>query len=708
MRNQCLSFFFVLCTFGSVAQIQSEDEFFQPTVKHRVTQDESVHASRVTRMRTMSATESVHQVDFVLTFNEVNQSAQQIYLVNSETELANESFGIRLAKGSNVMPIPEGVYDIVTTFRTVDPMRNMPLYNMYVILEQVEINCDMQLNISADDAKNHIHFQTLTIDGEPVYTGKFTIDENWNTVPVEEGNTDDVFFHNKIVCSDYGEVHRSSGNFGVVVESEFYNNPGNEAAADFYVNDVSDRYSFYSHRVALNGCDVYSSSYVAEGASGNVEISNNPSDFVLFEELFSQPRHNGERLYLMCSFTERSTEKFEERATEIVNTTPIKDGDTFKTYLSKSEAKYVSLVQPGTAFGSVTETPWGDDVQLIPAMISMPLINQEGEILFANNGTGSYVFYQGPDFSNTFLNDEIIIQQNWPTHPAFSYTVDKKSGQYGNNCPVLVSNPQLIGNNLVLDFDHIGRYGEKNRDNTLSQVRMSIDGGHFYSGQGASIIPIEENSGVIDASIVNENVFVDDISGSNKSYLHYLIGAEDQNPPTVTMLHFKDNEDNVTDRFASAANGSLEFSGGDFNFIMMTPDEKFAYNYQAPQAVVVEYAPYGTEDWNELTIEELPEYFWPVMGGFYRGSLAGVTGQGLNGWFDLKIRLTDAAGNWQEQVLSPAFRIDDLAYTSVATVGSGNAHEVARYNLAGQRVDASHQGVTIIKMSDGTARKVIN
>ncbi len=97
----------------------------------------------------------------------------------------------------------------------------------------------------------------------------------------------------------------------------------------------------------------------------------------------------------------------------------------------------------------------------------------------------------------------------------------------------------------------------------------------------------------------------------------------------------------------------------------------------------------------------------PGWGYFYRGSLAGVTGQAEKGWFDLKIRLVDEAGNWQEQVVSPAFRIDDLAYSSVANIGDGNAREVARYNLAGQRVDASHKGVTIIRMSDGTARKVL-
>ena len=58
-------------------------------------------------------------------------------------------------------------------------------------------------------------------------------------------------------------------------------------------------------------------------------------------------------------------------------------------------------------------------------------------------------------------------------------------------------------------------------------------------------------------------------------------------------------------------------------------------------------------------------------------------------------------------MISPAFRIDNLAYSNVATVGSDNAREVARYNLASQRVDGDAKGVVIVKMSDGTARKVI-
>lgn len=257
-------------------------------------------------------------------------------------------------------------------------------------------------------------------------------------------------------------------------------------------------------------------------------------------------------------------------------------------------------------------------------------------------------------------------------------------------------------------FTYGGRYGEMKAGASRADVKMKLDGNDILTADGAFTTTVDEFlNGVVDATIVKEEgIVVDDLEGSNKAQLHYTAGAEDENPPTVTMLHFKDGEENVTDRFATAADGTLEFSAGDFNYFT-TPLSYGTWIRHVPESVEVSYSPYGEDNWNELAVEEVPEYYWPTMGWFYTGSLASVTGQGLNGWFDLKIHLTDAAGNWQEQVISPAFRIDDQAYSSIANVGSSNAHELARYNLAGQCIDKNATGVIIIKMSDGTARKVL-
>ena len=268
------------------------------------------------------------------------------------------------------------------------------LNDLFVIREQVTIDHDLQLNFAASEAKNHLHFETFTPSGEPVNMGKWAVDEDYvNWTEIEPCNTDFFHFIQEIYCSDYGWLLENFGNFEVVIENGIHYRTGHEYIGDFFVNDVSDRYTFYTYRAGAKGHEFFTTAYEVQGASGDVVIANDPTNYTLFQEPF--------------------------------------------------------------------------------------------------------------------------IAQG-------------------------------------------------------------------YQGEG-----------------------------------------------------------------------------------------------------------------NELAVEEVPENYWPVMGWFYTGSLAGVTGEALNGWFDLKIRLTDAAGNWQEQVLSPAFRIDDLAYSSVATVVKDNAHEVARYNLAGQRVDATAHKVLV-------------
>ena len=217
-----------------------------------------------------------------------------------------------------------------------------------------------------------------------------------------------------------------------------------------------------------------------------------------------------------------------------------------------------------------------------------------------------------------------------------------------------------------------------------------------------------EATGIIEGVYDNQNVIVDGLQGQNKTTIHYDASIENDIAPTLTFLWFKDINGDMNDHLQNASGGILEFSAGDFVPQVNSSTGGSYYTCNPLNSVEVLYSPYKENTWSELEVEEIPENFCsPGYGYFYRGSLAGVTGEALKGWFDLKVKLTDAAGNWQEQIISPAFRIDDLAYTSVANIGCDNAHEVARYSIDGKRVDANHRGVTIVKMSDGTARKIL-
>ena len=176
-----------------------------------------------------------YQVEFVLDFDPATQSALIIGLYNEENNINNQTLGLpQLMNGSNVLTVPGGVYDILVAFDGYD-------HDRVVIREQVEISENMQLNFAASEATNHIRFQTLTADGEPIFTGIGGFDENWNYVQLQPSNADEVVYQKKIYCMDCGEIFLADGNFGMITEDENVDPLTLYTHADFFVNDVSDR-----------------------------------------------------------------------------------------------------------------------------------------------------------------------------------------------------------------------------------------------------------------------------------------------------------------------------------------------------------------------------------------------------------------------------------------------------------------------------------
>lgn len=729
MKLKVLFSFVILVLFCANSQttfMSGNQNFEMPNlnqITHKVTMPENSTHQEVGDLDSKRAEEATVQVDLNLDFDPESYRANYVYLINSGRVISNFNLGLdELMNGSNMISIPAGTYDIMVAF-----YKKRYNIEMHVIRELVVIDQDMKLTFNPNEAKNHIHFQTLTIDGEPVATNKFAYnEENDSYTLLEPGNTDEVYFQKYIIIENT-LPYTSTGNFGTSIEGI---SPGGEQLADFFVNDVSERFAFYNYRVATGfDYDVYTSAYEVQGASGDVSIANDPSRFMLFEDPLMSKKHQGEELYQ--AFSEQALLDGNGGGYGVVFTPPLQQGETVKYYLGASvEDSRISIkpeITPVICKQIIEqiETPWGEVYQQTyfdQVMTSMPLTVTNGEVVFANNGVNTSPFMSLPRFDIQY-NDESDGTYDykyypfWPTHPVFTYSIDKKKDILGDNCPLLVTNPMQYSamnspfGGVWIDkqfaYNYIGRYGETNLDDVDdTHVKIQVNGEDFYEAAGTITAPLDDMNGTVDATFHLGCTTVDELPATNNTSLHYTTGGDNSNPPTMTMLHFKDSNDDVTDRFDSADEGTIEFSAGDFNLVT-TPMGYFAFDRQAPAVVEVSYAPYGTEDWNELPVEELPEYYWPVMGWFYRGSLACVTGQAEKGWFDVKFRLVDEAGNWQEQVVSPAFRIDNLAYSSVATVGSGSAHEVARYSIDGKRVDASHQGVTIIRMSDGTARKIL-
>src|SRR5690606_13370289 len=101
--------------------------------------------------------------------------------------------------------------------------------------------------------------------------------------------------------------------------------------------------------------------------------------------------------------------------------------------------------------------------------------------------------------------------------------------------------------------------------------------------------------------------------------------------------------------------GTLRLAAGDFQFNPVS----YVSDYNEGNTVELYYSPYNQDNWTELELTEYPEYFqMPAFGDYYEASLANVVVPEDNTWFDVKIICTDSAGNKQEQIISPAFKIE--------------------------------------------------
>ena len=98
--------------------------------------------------------------------------------------------------------------------------------------------------------------------------------------------------------------------------------------------------------------------------------------------------------------------------------------------------------------------------------------------------------------------------------------------------------------------------------------------------------------------------------------------------------------------------------------------------------------------------------FLPGWGDFYTCPTAAVDRKSGNGWFDLRVTLTDARGNTQEQVVSPAFRIGSAVGAVEGITDSADGGPAVYYDLAGRSVSSLEKGVYIVRDSNGT-RKVM-
>lgn len=353
----------------------------------------------------------------------------------------------------------------------------------------------------------------------------------------------------------------------------------------------------------------------------------------------------------------------------------------------------------------------------------------------------------GPYNSNYFYtNNGIATDLVLNGQPTYSFANDQSLQIAGDNAPYL----QIVDNSTpstsYFEFQYLmlGRVGEspflysEELSSEFDGKTVSIRGTD-YSALDNVWYPFWEDlnekyntyDGLVKLNVQSTGTIM--VDGTIPSYARTenvwnFAQKEDRTAPQLTMFQFRNTGNIVTDRFEQASDGVLTLSCADFNNV-----REFIYNesgipiginqyaeFNGTPDVTVEYSPINRNDWQPIEVTEQPdEFYMPGYGSFFRGNLGSIDRKGVDGWFDIRFKLADNAGNTQTVVVSPAFNISSLAgindvrmdKTVIRVEGKNIVapDEAVVYNISGIRVGRNSlpSGIYLVNYKGNTTKCII-
>ena len=638
-----------------------------------------------------------------------------------------------------MLSMPNGVYDIFVYwtefYSDVAHSRHC-----LVAKEDVSVNSDEEYTYDRADAPNYVDFHhTLPNGDEPRWPGVKYDDETGNPTRdwSNDANVGKTNCVNTIMYPKYGFNIAHNSIFNAASDGEILDKFDPYAEMRLWCGELPSEMWITQHIIMENEKgEIYSSmasTSVNEGA--NVVEVGNEGYYLISEELEHSPYFYENNFLSDVSACYTINE-------EVLGF----PGFSFSYNVAQGEKKDIYILtrpwyyeDKDVTLNYVTQTLYDRAVEVSGPFGStmFDLIGIKSPEIYSHDGSGYYMGTRYDDFLNHYIFSApeggyyrwpgVILRNNF--HPVFSYEAGLRKQKLGNNVPIMSV--------LTLDYGQPsaripiaspaikGRYGESRViDSETLSTTLSIGGEKLYEGSWSGLVGFMFDSywnspdGLVEVVFADNNVSVDCIDGKNITEFSYGMTSDDVWAPTLQMLHFKDAEGYVNDRFVNASDGTIEFAGGDF--IEHFNDENYYWYTEEEAEVKLEYAPYGTDAFMPLEVTEIPElYFMPGYGHFYRGSLGGVDRGSSNGWFDIRISLTDAAGNCQRQTLSPAFKVESLAGVDAVIDNAGSIKVEGRniivpegskiFTVQGTLSNGRNvqPGIYLVKTSAGTSKIIV-
>lgn len=594
-----------------------------------------------------NATNNIADVTLDLNF-QFDPSVTDVFFINVFSEGTGYSQSFSLTSNPLSINVPEGTYDIVTQFST----------GTIVVKEQVSVTAATSVDINIDEATTLVRTSLIDENGDALEPGVY--DPATNTVI---GGSAEMDFDSTFLFQP----------MGLVLGNNFYqwiskDDEADQAPWNFYINDVSDRYLIRQNAIALgyNGKYYVSKYPTLAGVSGDTQTVNDANGWVAHQQKF-KPTVLGEEMtelyggfivtetlgnssYGGWSIYDTDSEYDQENGLNFYLNNSI-DADLAQNLVEPLLVDHLAVLFP----------PFGEE----PFTIKSPFVfTDQGSIRYGSDDITSSLYFLGNDFYTTPQGDRAVLTNN----PRFSYTAAQSQNVVlGSTVPILTSA-------YFLDrarFKYKGRNNENresdffNTDVVIKKNNDIVFSGTYIESR-AFTYPTE---GDVEITFTNNNNnMIDGMDTSNITKMTYTGGSSDVQPPTLQMLQFRDEDDNVTDHFNTGADATVRIAAGDFS---INPSND-VISYVSGSTVSISYSLHGQNDWTSIELTEYPEYFFmPAFGDYYEANLENVGSFEANSWYDAKTIVTDANGNTQEQIISPAFKIDEPLATEDFDTPSG-------------------------------------
>lgn len=589
----------------------------------------------------------------------------------------------------------------------------------FLIKEHIQLTDGMVLSFDTAEAVNRISFRPKTPNGETVNISMTDKDGNI----IEPGNVGQVYgFTTAVFGPDFV-------NFAVLhaLAAKSKDDDGNIidgiSMGDILVSPVSDR--FYAQQYVIMNTLDGEAVFTNLPTLINKSVTVSPDVDYTFIKNDIQPSSkcdqenpNIHEVNLIYGCNNRFIGLTSILSFDITSSNyycGLVDGDDDANFIALaniSNCDQLNVDAPNPIFG-ITTPPLLTDGLTLPAYI-----------YFDNFALASFnqIKGEGGVYSQARFND------------VYTRTVEQTTGIYGNSVPLTSFCPMMTYKNSPegfvpnFSFSFIGMNGEVRRiDGEAAQLDVKFGGETVCSslkestGWCWSWFANGAHRGVYDINVTNDNVMLGNIRGVNTTDIHFDLANDDNPlPPLLQWMQYRNSEGTVTPMLDKAVGSKLLFSAGIFDFNI---DEKWQMWFtcrEEPVNVKVEYAIHGADTFKELPVEVIADkFFTPGFGHQYEVALDGISEESYLGWFDLRVSLSDKAGNTMTQLFEPAFNIAELAGletvgSEAETIGLDGRNIIAPagslvYDMSGRLVDGRDlaPGVYIVAAPNSITKVVV-